>query len=107
MLTTAALIIGIHLNPLSYLLNLIKPKLLTTLILDANITTVTYLVNKPTVFNNYHLRKKSTNTVMKFWEWIKYNLKIDKELVQIMKTRPKWKKSRRSNKNTTRGTTYK
>ena len=54
---------------LYYLLTLINPQLLTILILDTTITTVTYVAKKKiaTVFNKYHLWTKSANAVTKFW----------------------------------------
>ena len=80
---------------MSYLLTLTKNQLLTVLILDATITTATSGVKNTTaiVLINYYLWKKSANKVMKFLEWIKYILKIDKSLAQRMKTHPKRKKA--------------
>ena len=78
---------------MSYFLTLINPQLLNALILAATITTSTYIVTKTTavVFNKYHLWTNSANSVMMFWEWIKYTLNIDKALSKITKTLPKLK----------------
>ena len=91
MLTTAAITIGRHIQLLSYLLALINPKLLTAIILLENITTITYMATKKTVFKKYHLWKESEITVMTFWEWIKSILNIEKLLAQITKTFKKGK----------------
>ena len=60
--------------------DLTKPELLTKLILAVIIATITYVVTKSTfvIFNKYHLRTKSANVVMSFWEWIKLITKINK-----------------------------
>ena len=72
-------------------MTLINTQLLTSLIRVATITTVTYIGTNPEIFNNYHLRKKSSNVIMTFWEWIKSILNIKKVLKQITKTRQKQK----------------
>ena len=91
MLTTAALIVRCHLHLISYFLTLINTQLITKVIIDATITTVTYIVTKTTVFNKYHLWTNSANAVMMFWGCIKFILNIDKALALITKTLPKLK----------------
>ena len=57
-----------HIHLISYFLTLIKPQILTAVIVDATIITVTYIVTKTKamVFNKHHMWTKGENAVMTF-----------------------------------------
>ena len=76
MLITVDLIIGCPLFtpfPLLISLQLLEVPMITTI---APATTYAVIQGKSKVIDKYHLWNKRANTVMIFWEWIRYILNI-------------------------------